>query len=165
MVRKSMIAALAMITAGAIAVPHVAFAAPLTQPNQSRFAEVVKGDVNIEPAATYYRKKKPGYGRYNKPGYARYNQRWHGDRYRNRHGGYRHYHDGYYYASPWWLLAAPLVAGAVIAPRVYDNDNGYGNDYGNGHVQYCLDRYRSYDPRSNTFLGYDGYRHECNSPY
>ena len=155
MVRKSWIAALAMVTAGAIALPHVAFAAPLTQPNQSRVAEVIKGDVNIEPVAQYWRKKKPGYGRYNK--------RWHGDRYRNRHAGYRHYHNGWYYNSPWWI-AGPVIGGALVgayaAPRVY-----YNEGEGDGHVQYCLDRYRSYDPRSNTFLGYDGYRHECNGPY
>ncbi len=29
------------------------------------------------------------------------------------------------------------------------------------HVDRCLDRYRSYDPRSDTYLGYDGYRHYC----
>jgi hypothetical protein len=32
-------------------------------------------------------------------------------------------------------------------------------------VHWCLNRYRSYDPSSDTFLGYDGYRHRCNSPY
>jgi hypothetical protein len=30
------------------------------------------------------------------------------------------------------------------------------------HVQRCLDRYRSYDPGSDTFMGYDGRRHYCN---
>ena len=33
------------------------------------------------------------------------------------------------------------------------------------HVRYCLNRYRTYDVRSNTFKGYDGYRHRCRSPY
>ena len=28
-------------------------------------------------------------------------------------------------------------------------------------VAYCMQRYRSYDPRSGTFLGYDGLRHPC----
>jgi len=164
MVKKSLIAALAMVTAGAIALPHVAFAAPMGGANTSRVAQAAaKGEVNIEPAASnnYWRKKKPGYSRYNnkRAGYARYNKRWHGDRYRNRYGNYRHYHNGYYYASPWWLLTAPLVAGAVIAPRAYDND------YGDGHVQWCLNRYRSYNPNTDSFLGYDGRYHRCNSPY
>lgn len=33
---------------------------------------------------------------------------------------------------------------------------GYG--YGGSHLQWCLDRYRSYDPSIDTFRGYDGYR-------
>jgi BA14K-like protein len=28
-------------------------------------------------------------------------------------------------------------------------------------VGWCLDRYRSYDVASRTYLGYDGYRHSC----
>ncbi len=149
MVRKSLIGALAMFTAGAIALPHVTFAAPLTQPNQARLAEVAKGDVNIEPVAQYWRKKKPGYDRSR-----------HGDRYRSRHGNYRHYHNGYYYSSPWWL-AAPLIGGALLggaygAPRY---------DRGGDHVEWCLNRYRSYNPKTDRFLGYDGEYHRCNSPY
>lgn len=26
---------------------------------------------------------------------------------------------------------------------------------------YCIQRFRSYDPESGTYLGYDGYRHPC----
>jgi hypothetical protein len=33
------------------------------------------------------------------------------------------------------------------------------------HVQWCLDRYRTYDPHTDTFVG-RGYRtYRCNSPY
>jgi hypothetical protein len=28
-------------------------------------------------------------------------------------------------------------------------------------VAYCMQRFRSYDPRSGTYLGYDGLRHPC----
>ncbi|MFO0991857.1 MAG: BA14K family protein [Hyphomicrobiales bacterium] len=149
MARRSLIAALALVTAGAIALPHVAFAAPLAQPNQARIAEVAKGDVNIEPAAQYWRKKRPGYDRHR-----------HGDRYRYKHGRYTHYHNGWYYNSPWWI-AGPLIGGALLggafgAPRYDGGDN---------HVEWCLDRYRSYNPRTDSFLGYDGEYHRCNSPY
>jgi len=150
MARKSLIAALAMFTAGTIALPHVAFAAPLMQPNQARGAGVANGDTNIELAQTW-RKKKPGY--------ARYDRNRHGERYRYKHGRYKHYHNGYYYASPWWLFAAPLVGGALSgafgAPRYQ----------GNAHVEWCLNRYRSYNPNTDTFLGYDGRYHRCNSPF
>ena len=33
------------------------------------------------------------------------------------------------------------------------------------HVNFCVNRYRSYDVYSDTFLGFDGRRHYCNSPY
>ncbi len=150
MAKKSLIGGLAIALAGAIALPSIAFAAPPAPMIDNSTVAKVDG-MTIEPAATYWKKKKPGYG---------YNKRWHGDRYRYRHGNYRHYHNGYYYASPWWLLTAPLVGGALSgaygAPR-YDN--------GNSHVEWCLDRYRSYNPRTDRFLGYDGEYHRCNSPY
>lgn len=47
----------------------------------------------------------------------------------------------------------------------------YGQSYyyapagGSRHVRYCLNRYRTYSVRSNTFRGYDGYLHRCRSPY
>jgi hypothetical protein len=28
-------------------------------------------------------------------------------------------------------------------------------------VGWCVDRYKSYDPYTRTYLGYDGYRHSC----
>lgn len=36
---------------------------------------------------------------------------------------------------------------------------------GSRHVRYCLNRYRTYNVRTNTFRGYDGYLHRCRSPY
>lgn len=35
----------------------------------------------------------------------------------------------------------------------------------NSHVQWCLNRYRSYNPRTDQYLGYDGRYHYCRSPY
>ena len=38
----------------------------------------------------------------------------------------------------------------------------YVEDYGESrHVRSCLARYASYDPYSDTYVGYDGYRHYC----
>ena len=42
---------------------------------------------------------------------------------------------------------------------------GYGVATADDHVRYCLSRYRSYDPATNTFMGYDGYSHPCVGPY
>lgn len=86
-------------------------------------------------------------------------RRWdrgrHGPRYRARRYGYNHYHGGYWYRTPWWTL--PLVVPPLVAPAPV-----YG---GNAHVQWCLNRYRSYNPQTDQFLGYDGYYHYCRSPY
>jgi len=55
-----------------------------------------------------------------------------------------------------------LVLGSLLAqqqPRtVYVEDDGYD---GSRHVRRCMARYSSYDPDSNTYIGYDGYEHYC----
>lgn len=86
-----------------------------------------------------------------------WDRRYHGPRYRYRRPGWGHYHGGYWYRTPWWTL--PLVAPAIVAPAPV-----YGGG-GSAHVQWCLNRYRSYNPQTDQFLGYDGAYHYCNSPY
>ena len=66
--------------------------------------------------------------------------------------------------------------GGGYDPSYYDDDYAYNDyydypDYGiaspgyvvssNDSVAYCEQRYKSYDPASGTFLGYDGLRHPC----
>jgi BA14K-like protein len=77
-----------------------------------------------------------------------------GRRCRSRFGDCRHFHRGYYYETPWWTL--PLIIGDTIARQ---------NDGRGSHVQWCLSRYRSYNPRTDTWLGTSGRRYQCNSPY
>jgi hypothetical protein len=52
----------------------------------------------------------------------------------------------------------------------YGSGYAYGPGYGaygsavapaGGDVAYCEQRFRSYDPASGTYLGYDGIRHSC----
>ncbi|PJG50192.1 BA14K family protein [Bradyrhizobium forestalis] len=57
-------------------------------------------------------------------------------------GGY--YDDPYYYDS---YYDEPSVA---VVP-----------DNGGDSAAYCAQRYKSYDPASGTYLGYDGQRHPC----
>lgn len=45
-------------------------------------------------------------------------------------------------------------------PPVY-----YERGWTEAHIEWCLDRYRSYNPATNTFIGYDGYQHVCRGPY
>jgi len=51
-----------------------------------------------------------------------------------------------------------LVAGAIANGAL----NSRQPVVTSGHVQRCSARFKSYDPRSDTYLGYDGKRHACN---
>ena len=71
----------------------------------------------------------------------------------------RHHHHGYYGggAALGGFAAGAILGGALAAQRPY-----YGPGYYDGDaVGYCASRFRSYDPGSGTYLGYDGYRHPC----
>jgi hypothetical protein len=95
-------------------------------------------------------------------------------------GGHRD-HDG-----RWWpgAVAAGVVIGGAIAannayayydgPAYYDAPAYYDDQYvddgavavvpvpaGEDSAAYCAQRYRSYDPASGTYLGFDGLRHPC----
>jgi hypothetical protein len=108
---------------------------------------------------------------------AAWKRRWHGNGGGNwGHGGNWHHrnHDhgwnnggiafgfgipSYGYGYPSYGYGYPSYA--------YGYDDGYDSSYadqgvGDEHVQACLERYRSYDPDSDTFLGNDGMRHRCN---
>ena len=79
----------------------------------------------------------------------------------------------------WGYDAAALgaIAGTMLAPYAYGPGPYYGPPahygppayYAPGYaasspanaVAYCTQRYRSYDPGSGTFVGYDGMRHPC----
>jgi hypothetical protein len=54
--------------------------------------------------------------------------------------------------------AAGAIIGGILAAPYYAP--GYGA-YSGDAVRYCMQRFRSYDPGSGTYLGYDGYRHPC----
>ena len=61
-------------------------------------------------------------------------------------------------------FAAGAILGGVLASQ---QPYGYGPGYyaqgyeGGDAVGYCMSRFRSYDPASGTYLGYDGQRHSC----
>ena len=78
------------------------------------------------------------------------------------------------------LAAGAIIGGAIAsqgygpgyygpgyapAPGYYDDgvdDGAVAVAPGGGDaVAYCMQTYRSYDPRSGTYLGNDGYRHPC----
>jgi hypothetical protein len=71
----------------------------------------------------------------------------------------------YYAPRPYYYGGGPYYAdpGPYSDPGPYYADPGpYSADpTGGDPVSYCLQRFRSYDPRSGTYLGFDGYRHPC----
>jgi hypothetical protein len=105
--------------------------------------------------------------------------------YRRGWGGYRGYRGGGGFGGPAVGLgiAGALIGGAIIgATQPYGPYGYYGNGGYYGYpapgypapgyvavapypagdaVGYCMQRFRSYDPSSGTYLGFDGYRHPC----
>jgi hypothetical protein len=65
----------------------------------------------------------------------------------------------YYGATPYYGAPAYYGPGYVEGP-VYAAP-AYAPPPPGDEVAYCMRRYRSYDPASGTFLGYDGLRHPC----
>ena len=69
------------------------------------------------------------------------------DYYYPQNGGY------YYPAQTYSGYSDPSYVYSDAAPAPYNN--------GGNSVAYCEQTYRSYDPASGSYLGYDGYRHAC----
>ena len=86
-------------------------------------------------------------------------------------GGCRHFYRGYYYQTPRWTL--PFSVGEAIgSKRPHEGDEDYyddeDNDHGGwnaSHIEWCLKRYRSYNPRNNTWVSYSGRVRECVGPF
>jgi hypothetical protein len=77
------------------------------------------------------------------------------------HGGWRHHgwrHHGWrrgYYGPG--AVVGGLAAGAIIGGAIAQSQ---ARAAGNNDA-YCFSRFKSYDPASGTYLGYDGARHPC----
>ena len=86
-------------------------------------------------------------------------------------GGYRHHYRGG--GGFWPGVAVGVGVGSTYgyygSPSYYDDSYGYYDDSAvaaappsdDEAVAYCMQRYRSYDPASGTYLGNDGLRHPC----
>jgi hypothetical protein len=68
------------------------------------------------------------------------------------------------------IIGGAIVGGALAAPYApgYYGPGYYGAPppvaYGpppGDAIAYCMQRFRSFDPSSGTYLGNDGYRHPC----
>ncbi|MCK1317344.1 BA14K family protein [Bradyrhizobium sp. 23] len=73
---------------------------------------------------------------------------WHRHNWRD---GYRHR-----YRGGWGPALGGFVAGAAIGSAVANSRAQAAENNA-----YCSQRYKSYDPSSGTYRGYDGVRHPC----
>ena len=66
-------------------------------------------------------------------------------------------------------IAGGIIGGIIASQGGFGYPPAYPYPYyqpypaypGNPAIAYCTNRFRSYDPYSMTYLGYDGYRHPC----
>jgi hypothetical protein len=69
------------------------------------------------------------------------------------------------------IIGSVIMGGIIASQRPYYGYPAYGDyygypaygayPYGGPAVGYCMSRFKSYDPYSGTYLGYDGFRHPC----
>ncbi|ESR23420.1 BA14K family protein [Lutibaculum baratangense] len=90
----------------------------------------------------------------------RWSQRDYDRWYRSRHRGSDNA------AAAIFGLAAGAIAGAAISSANRSSGSGIPSAGGypagsDGWYRYCSSKYRSFDPGSGTYLGYDGQRHYC----
>lgn len=78
--------------------------------------------------------------------------------------GHRHHHHHRHFDG--YSAAAGLVGGMIIGSAIANAQQRpvYVN-HRDAHVAWCLDRYRSYNISTDTFMSHSGYRKYCNSPY
>jgi hypothetical protein len=79
--------------------------------------------------------------------------------------GHHHHHGWGWGAGAAGFAAGALIGGALArpyygGPAYYYGEPAYAYAPGDDEA-YCEQRFRSYDPRSGTYLGYDGRRHPC----
>ena len=115
-------------------------------------------------------------------------RRWpHGNHYRYRHHHHHHHHHyrPRYYYRPYWGWN-DCIWGYGYSPYgcygsgfYYGGYLGgyYGDWYGNGyyprrqhvsskkHVRWCRNRYKTYNAKTDTFIGKGRKAYRCNSPY
>ena len=93
---------------------------------------------------------------------------YYGGGYGRGYYGRRYGYGGYGYG----LATGALLGGALAYPYYYGGyypSRSYYDDYDGGETvyeggrgsSYCARRFKSFDPRSGTYLGNDGRRHSC----
>jgi len=150
--RKMFMALAASAALGAAAFTAPASAAEVqTAPVNELVAAIQNGSVSSD--YVQHRRYHRGSSRVVRRGYYRGGPRYVQRRYYGRPYRYRRYDRGDALAAG----ALGLATGAIIGGAIAQSQAApayRGNAY-------CAQRFRSYDPASGTYLGYDGRRHPC----
>lgn len=150
--RKTFMALAATAALGALGFAAPASAAPAqTAPVNELVAAIQNG--NVKADYVQYRRHYRG------PRYVE--RRYYGRPYYGRRYGYypRGYYRRYDRGDALAAGALGLATGAIIGGAIAQSQAAPA--YGGNTVSYCAQRYKSYDPASGTYLGYDGRRHPC----
>ena len=82
--------------------------------------------------------------------------------------GFPHGHHGHHHGLRRGEAAAlGLLGGVIIGGAIANANRRPVQPVGrsSAHANWCSNRYRSYNIHTDTFTGFDGRRHYCNSPY
>lgn len=145
--RKVLLAVAATVALGTYGVAAPASAQTARSPAGDLVTALQKGE--LQTSYVQYRRyyARPAYGY--RPYYGR---------------RYGYYPRGYYYRHDYGSAAAAgaigLATGAIIGGAIAQQQAAPAYVAPGGSA-YCAQRYRSYDPASGTYLGYDGLRHPC----
>ena len=143
-VHASVVAAVVALcsTASAQSISSPAVPSPVPQTGPQQSAEPESGLLqNIQYGGGYYGYRDRGY-----------------------RGGYRGYGRRYRRSDDGAAIAAGVLGfalGAAIAGSASDRDYYRSRRSDRAWLASCSSRYRSFDPASGTYLGFDGYRHYC----
>ncbi|AWM88809.1 BA14K family protein [Microvirga sp. 17 mud 1-3] len=144
---------LALATTVALGTAAVPASAAETPAASSRVAAPLAALQNGDLQTSYAQWRGRHYGHrgyYGRPGY-----------YGPRHGYYGRPYYRRDYGSAAAAGAIGLATGAIIGGALAQQQAAPVYSAPNSSVSYCMQRFKSYDPASGTYLGYDGVRHPC----
>lgn len=157
--RKFFMAVAATAALGAFGLAPASASEVQTAPVNELVAAIQNGTVNTDYVQyrRYYRGSPRVVERRVYRGSPRYVERRY---YPNR----RYYGDRRYYrrdrGNSLAAGALGLATGAIIGGALAQSQAQAAPAYNQNHA-YCSQRFKSYDPRTGTYLGYDGDRHPC----
>lgn len=161
--RKMLVAAFAASVLGIVSGAATAAPLPAQTPAQLGLSQ---GDALIDKAQ--YRRRVYRTDRFGRPVVV--------DRYYGRRGYYArpgYYGRRGYYGRPYRRIdpgaaaaagIAGLATGAIIGGALANQQQALPRTADPDYIAYCSRKYRSFDPASGTYLGYDGERHACQYP-